>query len=891
MDESPFSRKMFRLMCGGLLWYISSIIVNIAWKKAFQTHPCVVNLTLIQLAIAEIVSILLFLCAGTTSVTRLIGILKRRRWDMFITGSFFALGQLCTNGSFAVISISSTHIIKITEPIIALVLGKTILKDDIPKSVIFYICLILAGVAIATVNDVSVSPQGILLAGLSNVGMQARNLYIKLMISGAPDDLDNITCFLLSNFFSLIAVIFLSVLNTVWFGSDHVVFKDLDYNTVVTGICLAFQHVMSILVLQNVFISTHALLNVIKRLLIIVISAVVMHTTLSMIQTLGIGMALTGFYLYTLVVGTNNTQLTYDRKLKLKVTIFCILCFGSFSALHYGKLIPMGNSSGLIRFELDLTGYSGLEMFRNDTNISFESQITAVWSYTRDLHNSSLSLLSNLNRMHPHRKIAVYCGSSKCMDSIKHLETIEKKEIRVLTLANETPIFPWAKRHALIKILTGPAYEGHLQKAIQLAFLWKYGGTVLDLDLNVTQEVLFLSKAGQLEQNSCVFASQNVPLALCNLQRRHPFVDSLMKAFVSSFNVKHNQFLYWPHSIDFDSVLHKTISKFGNSVPKDVTKEFLDVVGHNKISSKISKFGMIHYITSENIGDQVQNIAAAHFLPYINKLLPRDKKINVNETTTVIMNAFWSEESWLLSSRPKLCPIQVSMHLAYTMSKQFENEIKSHKDSFLPHGVVGARDTNTQRFLNDLGIPAKMTGCLTLFFQNPFANMPRLNSTYLVDVGRETMKLLPSHVLHKSTEITHEIPMKKVSGISRYLYAYKLIERYARAKLVITTRIHCALPCVALGTPVIFLNLKNLYNADANHESPRVSGLTSLFHTVDAYRKTQHEMKLFLRDFNYTHPPPNPNKELADALRRSAWSFLKVVNEIEDVHNMYDLKP
>ena len=878
MDESPSSRKMFRLMCGGLLWYISSIVVNITWKKAFQTHPCVVNLTLMQLAIAEIVSILLFLCVGTTSVTRLIGILKRRRWDMFITGSFFAIGQLFTNASLAVISISSTHIIKITEPIIALALGKTILKDDIPKSVIFYICLILAGIAIATVNDVSVNPQGMLLASLSNVGMQARNLYIKLMIAGAPDDLDNITCFLLSNFFSLIAVSFLSVLNTVWFGSDLVVLNHLDYNTVVTGICLAFQHVMSILVLQNVFISTHALLNVIKRLLIIVISAIIMHTTLSMIQTLGIVMALTGFYLYTLVVGTNNTKLTHDRKFKLKVTIFCSLILGSFSALHYGKSIQIGNSSGLGRFRIH-------------TNISFESQITAVWSYTRDLHNSSLSLLSNLNGMHPHRKITVYCGSSKCMDSIKHLETIEKRKIRVLTLTNETPMFPWAKRHALIKILTGPAYEGHLQKAIQLAYLWKYGGTVLDLDLNVTQEVMFLSKAGQLEQNSCIFASPKVPLALCNLQRRHPFVDSLMKAFVSSFNVKHNQSLYWPHSIDFNSVLRKTISKFGNSVPNDVTKEFLDVVGHNKISSKIPKFGMVHYIESGNIGDQVQNIAAAHFLPYINKLLPRDKNINVNETTTVIMNAFWNEESWLLGSRPKLRPIQVSMHLAYTMSKRFENEIRRHKDSFLPYGVVGARDTKTQRFLNNIGIPAKMTGCLTLFFQNPFANMPRLDSTYLVDVGRETMKLLPPHVLHKSTKISHWIPVKNVSGISRYLYAYELIERYARAKLVITTRIHCALPCVALGTPVIFLNLKNLYNANAKHESPRVSGLTSLFHTVDAYRKTRREMKLFLKDFNYTHPPPNPNKELADALRRSAWSFLKVVNEIEDVHNMYDLKP
>ena len=878
MAGSTFSSEMIQLTCGGLLWYISSILVNITWKKAFQAHPYVVNLTLIQLAIAEIVSILIFFCVGTTSIKRLIGIWKRNRLDMAITGGFFALGQLSTNASLAIMSVSSTHIIKITEPIIALALGKAVLKDDIPKSAILYTCLILAGVAIATVNDVTINPQGILLAGLSNVGMQARNLYIKLMRADTSDHLDNITWFMLSNLFSLIAVCVLAILNMIWSGSNFIIFLDLGYNTVLSGICLTIQHTMSILVLQNVLISTHALLNVVKRLLIIVISAIVMQTPLSMIQTLGIAMALTGFYLYTLVVGKRNTKETHDSRLKFKVTMFCVFCVGSFSIFNSGNVMNIKNSLSVGKLS-------------NNGNISFSSQITSVWSYSRDLHNSSLSLLSCLEKMHPHKRIIVYCGSSKCMNSIKHLETIEKKEIRVLTLANETPIFPWAKRHALMKILTGPAYEGHLQKAIQLALWWKYGGIILDLDLNATQQVKFLSMAGQLKTNSCIFAPPKVPLALCNLERKHPFVDSLMKAFVSSFNLKCNG--SWPYVIDFNLVLQRTISKFRNSseLPKDVTKDFLDVVGNNKRLSKKSKFGMIHYTKSGNIGDQVQNIAAAHFLPYIDILLPREEEINVNENTTVIMNAFWNENSWLLGSRSKLHPIQVSMHIAYTLSKGFEKKIGRHKDSFLPYGVVGARDTKTQWFLNKLGIPAKMTGCLTLFFQNPFANMPRLNSTYLVDVDPKTLKLFPSNVLHSAKKIAHWIPPDKLNEISRYLYAYQLIEKYARAKLVITTRIHCALPCVALGTPVIFLNLKNLYNANANQESPRVSGLTSLFHTVDEYRYTQQEMKLFLRDFNYTHPPPNPNKELADALRKSAWSLLKVVNEIEDVHNIYDLQP
>lgn len=47
------------------------------------------------------------------------------------------------------------------------------------------------------------------------------------------------------------------------------------------------------------------------------------------------------------------------------------------------------------------------------------------------------------------------------------------------------------------------------------------------------------------------------------------------------------------------------------------------------------------------------------------------------------------------------------------------------------------------------------------------------------------------------------------------------VKAYARAKLVITSRIHCALPCLALGTPVILVRTK--FDAD------RFKGLFDFF--------------------------------------------------------------
>lgn len=39
--------------------------------------------------------------------------------------------------------------------------------------------------------------------------------------------------------------------------------------------------------------------------------------------------------------------------------------------------------------------------------------------------------------------------------------------------------------------------------------------------------------------------------------------------------------------------------------------------------------------------------------------------------------------------------------------------------------------------------------------------------------------------------------------------ADSLLKKYADAKLVVTSRIHCALPCIGMETPVIYVQNKN----------------------------------------------------------------------------------
>lgn len=52
--------------------------------------------------------------------------------------------------------------------------------------------------------------------------------------------------------------------------------------------------------------------------------------------------------------------------------------------------------------------------------------------------------------------------------------------------------------------------------------------------------------------------------------------------------------------------------------------------------------------------------------------------------------------------------------------------------------------------------------------------------------------------------VTHECQLS-VPHRERFELAKALLQRYANAKLVITSRIHAALPCLGLGTPVILI--------------------------------------------------------------------------------------
>ncbi len=166
----------FRLIA--MLWYISSIMVNVKWKQLIHKEkPYVLHLTVIQFTFATLISCLLILLCKPHQET-IIRQSSKQGKGYIVIGVAFAIGQVCTNTALSIVSVTLTHVIKITEPIIVMLLGISFLKYNISKTSLACICFIQRGIILINTSDETLQFKGVLFAFLSNIAFPVRNLFI-----------------------------------------------------------------------------------------------------------------------------------------------------------------------------------------------------------------------------------------------------------------------------------------------------------------------------------------------------------------------------------------------------------------------------------------------------------------------------------------------------------------------------------------------------------------------------------------------------------------------------------------------------------------------------------------------------------------------------------------
>ena len=208
------------------------------------------------------------------------------------------------------------------------------------------------------------------------------------------------------------------------------------------------------------------------------------------------------------------------------------------------------------------------------------------------------------------------------------------------------------------------------------------------------------------------------------------------------------------------------------------------------------RFGQLVCASSQNIGDDVQSIAAARLLPRVDVYVDRERLDAVEgpEPVCTIMNA-WFMDTHCWPPSPYVNPIFVGFHL----TRKAEALIAGNAQYLKRFEPIGTRDRGTAEFLASLGVRAEVTYCLSLTFPRR-AKEPANGKVMIVDADDV---YIPRVLRRRAVRVSHKVRIMR--DATKLQYARDLIEYYRdTASLVITTRLHCALPCIGMGIPTVF---------------------------------------------------------------------------------------
>ena len=228
------------------------------------------------------------------------------------------------------------------------------------------------------------------------------------------------------------------------------------------------------------------------------------------------------------------------------------------------------------------------------------------------------------------------------------------------------------------------------------------------------------------------------------------------------------------------------------------------------------KFGLLVEQDTRNIGDDVQSYVTRRFLPRVDYYIDRnhiDEFVpNTEEKVATIMNGWFLQYTlnWPLS--PYIKPLPISMHFTY---KDWFWDTTDRAYHLQGYGLeylksiepIGCRDSHTMKLLQSKGIETEYTGCMTLTLDK-FENVEKQDYICAVDVSEKVVKRIRETTDMEVKVVTHTVPEDyyKLSWDERMANVEKLLKLYQGARAVVSYRLHCALPCLALGTSVILLN-------------------------------------------------------------------------------------
>ncbi len=214
------------------------------------------------------------------------------------------------------------------------------------------------------------------------------------------------------------------------------------------------------------------------------------------------------------------------------------------------------------------------------------------------------------------------------------------------------------------------------------------------------------------------------------------------------------------------------------------------------------EISVLSYTRTGNIGDEIQSLASINVL---NKLgikhggfVDRDN-LKAPKNTNLLVNGYIPDNS-LETKAQGIHLIFSNLHIANYRKEGLNKRIEDLRK----YQPIGCRDRYTMDLLHQAGVEAFYNQCLTLTFDKR-KKEPLNGKVFVVDLYPKPVPPLPKIIRKQQIHyIKHTYYAPTIA--ERMKKAQTLLDTYRdEAKLVITGRLHCALPCIAMGIPVILL--------------------------------------------------------------------------------------
>lgn len=202
-----------------------------------------------------------------------------------------------------------------------------------------------------------------------------------------------------------------------------------------------------------------------------------------------------------------------------------------------------------------------------------------------------------------------------------------------------------------------------------------------------------------------------------------------------------------------------------------------------------------------NLGDDVQALAAAALLPGVDAIIDRDRldKVRLERRHRVIMNSWFAVKRYRGAPSPDLDPT----YFGYCVGREeLLNDV--WLAAWRRAAPVGLRDLHSVETLSAAGVACRFSGCLTTWMGRFIKPVEKREGVVFVDVPEVMEAFIPAALRDRAERITNYTTRAiQFDQRARWRAAAGICDRLRSAEMVVTRRLHVALPCVGFGTPVM----------------------------------------------------------------------------------------